>query len=271
MEAGIELSLDMFEKASQATPYIAKLSPAGTHHLQDLNEAGGISAVMKELAAKGLIDGSAVTITGPMQERMAQARTLNPDVIRSVDNPYRKTGGIAILGGNLVPDGAVVKESAVSEDMLIFSGPARVFDSEEQATEALLSKQVKDGDVVVIRYEGPQGGPGMREMLSPTAIIAGMGLKVALLTDGRFSGVTRGACIGHMGPEAAEGGPVALLKDGDIVSIDIPGRSLLVDVGDAEMAARRAAWIKPQPKITNGYLARYARMVQPAKHGAVVR
>ena len=271
LEAGIELPMEQFEAASRTTPYITKLSPAGRHYLQDLDEAGGISAVMKELSTRGVIDATAQTVTGPLRDRLQNAAITRPEVIRSVDDPYRKTGGIAILHGNLAPDCAVVKESAVDEDMLVCKGPARIFDSEEEATEALLAKKIKDGDVVVIRYEGPQGGPGMREMLTPTAIIAGMGLKVALLTDGRFSGVTRGACIGHICPEAAQGGPIALLQDGDIVDIDIPGRSLRVAISDAELAARKKAWIKPAPKVTSGYLARYAKMVQSAKYGAIVR
>ncbi|MCC8194315.1 MAG: dihydroxy-acid dehydratase [Deltaproteobacteria bacterium] len=270
-EAGIELPLELFEEISKKAPYITKMSPAGQHHLQDLGEAGGISAVMKELAKKGLIDESALTVTGPLKDRLADAAVTRPDVIRGVDDPYRKTGGIAILYGNLAPECAVVKESAVAEDMLTFKGPARVFDSEEEATQALLAHSIKDGDVVVIRYEGPQGGPGMREMLSPTAIIAGMGLKVALITDGRFSGVTRGACIGHICPEAAKGGPIALLRDGDLVAIDIPGRSLQAEISDAEMAERKKRWVQPAPKVTSGYLARYAKMVQSAKYGAIVR
>ena len=270
-EAGIELPLELFEEISKKAPYITKMSPAGQHHLQDLGEAGGISAVMKELSKKGLIDETVMTVTGPLKNRLADAPITRPDVIRTVEDPYRKTGGIAILYGNLAPECAVVKESAVAEDMLTFKGPAKVFDSEEEATAALLAHKVKDGDVVVIRYEGPQGGPGMREMLSPTAIIAGMGLKVALITDGRFSGVTRGACIGHICPEAAKGGPIALLRDGDIVDIDIPGRSLKANVSEAEMAERKKAWVQPEPKVTSGYLARYARMVQSAKYGAIVR
>ncbi len=270
-EAGIELPLALFEEISKKAPYITKMSPAGNHYLQDLGEAGGIPAVMKELTKKNLIDETALTVTGPLKDRLADAAITRPDVIRTVDNPYRKTGGIAILYGNMAPECAVVKESAVAEDMLVFKGPARVFDSEEEATEALLGHAIKDGDVVVIRYEGPQGGPGMREMLSPTAIIAGMGLKVALLTDGRFSGVTRGACIGHICPEAAKGGPIALLRDGDMVDIDIPGRKLHVAVSDAELAERRKSWVQPAPKVTTGYLARYAKMVQSAKYGAVVR
>ncbi len=271
LEAGIELPLVLFEAASQKTPYITKLSPAGQHHLQDLNEAGGISAVMKELQSRRLIDGNALTVTGPLKDRLASASIAMRDVIRRADAPYRKAGGNAILGGHHAPGNAVVKESAVAEDMLTFKGPAKVFDSEEEATEALLAKKVANGDVVVIRYEGPKGGPGMREMLSPTAIIAGMGLKVALLTDGRFSGVTRGACIGHIGPEAADGGPIALLRDGDIIDIDIPGRRLNVVVSDEELASRKAVWVRPPAKVTEGYLARYAVLVQPAKFGAVVR
>jgi dihydroxy-acid dehydratase len=235
-----------------------------------LNEAGGISAVMKELSKKGLIDESALTVTGPLQDRLAQAKITRPEVIRTVEDPYRPTGGIAVLGGNLAPEGAVAKESAVAEDMLRFTGPARVFDSEEAATEALLGKRIQDGDVVIIRYEGPRGGPGMREMLSPTALIAGMGLKVALITDGRFSGVTRGACIGHVCPEAAEGGPLALLQDGDVVEIDIPGRSLRVCLEGGELADREKRWVKPAPKAVSGYLARYARMVRSARYGAAL-
>jgi dihydroxy-acid dehydratase len=271
VEAGLELPLELFESISLKTPYIAKLSPAGQHYLLDLGEAGGIPAVMKELSKKGLIDESVLTVTGPLKQRLAQAAVTRPEVIRSVADPYRNTGGIAILGGNLAPECAVVKESAVAENMLRFKGPARVFDSEEEATEALLDKRIKDGDVVVIRYEGPQGGPGMREMLTPTALISGMGLNVALLTDGRFSGVTRGACIGHICPEAAEGGPIALLREGDVIDIDIPARSLRADISAQEMDARRTAWVKPAPKVTSGYLARYAGMVRSARYGAVVR
>jgi len=270
-EAGIELPLELFDAISAKTPYITKLSPGGTHHLQDLNEAGGIPAVMKELSKLGLIDPTALTVTGTVADRIATAAIERPDVIRSVEAPYRKTGGIAILRGNLAPDGAVVKESAVAEDMLKFTGKARVFDSEDEAIEAIIGKKIKDGEVVVIRYEGPQGGPGMREMLNPTAVITGMGLKVALLTDGRFSGATRGACIGHIAPEAAAGGPIGLLKEGDTIIIDIPGRVLKVDLTDEELAARRAAWKKPAPKVTSGYLARYAKLVTSANTGAVLK
>jgi dihydroxy-acid dehydratase len=270
-EAGISLPLALFEKISAITPYISKLSPGGTHHLQDLNEAGGISAVIKEIAKLGVIHTEALTVTGPLSARIENAEIKRSDVIHSVENPYRSRGGIAVLSGNLAPDCAVVKESAVVEDMLTFSGPARVFNSEEAAIEAIMAKQIVDGNVVVIRYEGPKGGPGMREMLNPTAIIAGMGLRVALLTDGRFSGATRGACIGHVSPEAMEGGPIALINDGDMITINIPDRILRVELSDAELAARKAAWVQPEPKVTTGYLARYARMVTSANLGAVLK
>lgn len=270
-EAGIELPLSLFDSISGRTPYITKLSPGGTHHLQDLNEAGGIAAVMKELAKVGVIHEDAVTISGTVADRIEQADIQYPDIIKSVEAPYRNKGGIAILTGNLAPDGAVVKESAVAEDMLTFEGKARVFNSEDEAIEAIIGKQINNGDVVVIRYEGPKGGPGMREMLNPTAIIAGMGLKVALLTDGRFSGATRGACIGHISPEAMVGGPIALITEGDIITIDIPGRKLNVKVGVEELAKRKAAWVQPQPKVTSGYLARYAKLVTSANTGAVLK
>ncbi|MGI6091500.1 MAG: dihydroxy-acid dehydratase [Veillonellaceae bacterium] len=270
-ESGLELPLELFDAISAKTPYITKLSPGGTHHLQDLNEAGGISAVMKELSKAGLIHTEALTVSGTVADRIKNAEITRSDVIKAIDNPYRKTGGIAILKGNLAPDTAVVKESAVTEDMLVFEGPARVFDSEEEAIDAIIGKQVKDGDVVIIRYEGPKGGPGMREMLNPTAVITGMGLRVALLTDGRFSGATRGACIGHVSPEAMDGGPIGLLKEGDIVSIDIPGRKLNVALSDDELAARKAAWVKPEPKVKTGYLARYAKLVSSANTGAVLK
>ena len=270
-EAGIELPLPLFDQISAKTPYITKLSPSGTHHMQDLNEAGGISAVMKELSKLGRIHTEALTVTGTVGEKIKAAATLRPEVIKTVDAPYRKTGGLAILNGNLAPDGAVVKESAVKEDMLVFEGIARVFNSEEEAIEAIIGKKIKDGDVVIIRYEGPKGGPGMKEMLNPTAIIVGMGLKVALLTDGRFSGATQGACIGHVSPEAMEGGPIALVEEGDIISIDIPGRKLEVKVSDDDMTKRKAAWIQPAPKVTTGYLARYAKLVTSANTGAVLK
>ena len=270
-EAGIDLPLSLFDEISAKTPYITKLSPGGLHHLQDLNDAGGISAVIKELAKRGVIHTDAITITGTMAERIENAVIRSSEVIKTVEEPYRNKGGIAILKGNLALDGAVVKESAVTEDMLVFEGKAKVFDSEEAAIEAILARKVFDGDVVVIRYEGPKGGPGMREMLNPTAIIAGMGLKVALLTDGRFSGATRGACIGHVSPEAMEGGNIALVENGDTIFIDIPNRILEVKVSSEELAQRKANWKMPLPKVTSGYLARYARMVTSASTGAVLK
>lgn len=270
-EAGIDLPLSLFDEISAKTPYITKLSPGGFHHLQDLNDAGGISAVIKELAKRGVIHTDAITITGTMAERIENAVIRSSEVIKTVEEPYRNKGGIAILKGNLALDGAVVKESAVTEDMLVFEGKAKVFDSEEATIEAILARKVFDGDVVVIRYEGPKGGPGMREMLNPTAVIAGMGLKVALLTDGRFSGATRGACIGHVSPEAMEGGNIALVENGDTIFIDIPNRILEVKVSSEELAQRKANWKMPLPKVTSGYLARYARMVTSASTGAVLK
>lgn len=269
-EAGISLPAQLFDEISAKTPYITKLSPAGTHHMQDLEEAGGISAVMHELSKKNLIHLDALTVTGTIGDRIKDAQILRPDVIRTVDNPYRKTGGIAILKGNLCPDNAVVKESAVQEDMLVYKGTAKCFNSEEEAIEAITGGKIKDGDVVVIRYEGPKGGPGMREMLNPTAVIAGMGLKVALITDGRFSGATRGACIGHVSPEAMAGGPIAYVEDGDIIDIDIPARKLNVLISDDEMAKRKAAWVRPEPKVKTGYLSRYAKLTTSANTGAVL-
>ena len=270
-EAGLELPLTLFEEMSAKTPYITKMSPSGNHYIQDLNEAGGMPAVMKELTKRNLIHTDALTVEGTVAERLANAKITRSDVIRSVDDPYRNTGGIAILYGNLAPDSAVVKESAVKDDMLVFTGPAKVYDSEDEAIDAIIGKQVQDGDVVVIRYEGPKGGPGMKEMLNPTAVITGMGLKVALLTDGRFSGATQGACIGHISPEAADGGPIALIQNGDIIDIDIPGRKLDVKLTAEEWEKRRSEWIKPAPKVTTGYLARYARLVSSGNTGAVLK
>lgn len=270
-EAGLELPLDLFDAVSAQTPYLTKMSPGGSHHLEDLNEAGGIPAVMKELAKIGLIHETVPTVNGTMADRLKNAPIRRPDVIRSVESPYRKSGGLAVLRGNLAPDCAVIKESAVAEDMLVFEGAAQVFDSEDAAIEAIVGKKIKDGDVVVIRYEGPKGGPGMKEMLNPTAVIAGMGLKVALLTDGRFSGATRGACVGHISPEAMEGGPIGLVQNDDRILIDIPGRRLELKVDDAELARRKAAWTRPAPKVTTGYLARYAKLVTSANTGAVLR
>ena len=269
-EAGIELPLPLFDEISARTPYITKLSPGGKHHMQDLNEAGGLNAVMHELAHKNLLHLDAVTVTGLLGDRIKAAEITRPDVIKTVDAPYRNKGGIAILKGNLAPDYAVVKESAVTEDMLVYKGTAKVYDSEEAAIEAIVGGQIKDGHVVVIRYEGPKGGPGMREMLNPTAVITGMGLKVALLTDGRFSGATRGACIGHVSPEAMAGGPIALVQEGDVIDIDIPNRKLDIVISDEEMEKRRAAWVEPAPKVTKGYLSRYARLATSASKGAVL-
>lgn len=269
-EAGITIPAPLFDKISAKTPYITKLSPAGIHHMQDLDEAGGLSAVMHELSKKNLIHLDAKSVDGTIGDRIADAEITRHDVIRSVDDPYRKTGGIAILKGNLCPDYAVIKASAVQEDMLVYKGTAKCFNSEEEAIEAITHHKIVDGDVVVIRYEGPKGGPGMREMLNPTAVIAGMGLKVALITDGRFSGATRGACIGHVSPEAMAGGPIAYVKDGDIIDIDIPGRKLNVLISDEEMAKRKAAWVKPEPKVKTGYLSRYAKLTTSANTGAVL-
>ena len=270
-EAGIELPAPLFDEISRRTPYLTKLSPAGKHHMQDLNEAGGLSAVMKELSRKGLIHLDALTVTGTVAERIKNAKIVRPDVIRTVDDPYRKQGGLAILQGNLAPDYAVVKASAVAEDMLVYKGTAKCFSSEESGVNAIMAGEIHDGDVVVIRYEGPKGGPGMQEMLNPTAVITGMGLKVALITDGRFSGASQGACIGHISPEAMAGGPIALIEDGDIISIDIPNRSLRLEVSDDELARRKAAWKKPEPKIKTGYLARYAKLTTSASTGAVLQ
>jgi len=273
-EAGIKLPLEKFDEISHHTPYLTKLSPGGTHHMIDLNEAGGISAVMHELAKHGLIHENCLTVTGKtIGETIANAEITRPDVIKTFEAPYRKTGGIAVLKGNIAPLCSVVKESAVAEEMLVHSGPARVFDSEDEAIAAICGKQIKPGDVVVIRYEGPKGGPGMREMLNPTSVLAGMGLdkEVALLTDGRFSGATRGACIGHISPEAREGGPIGLVEEGDIIEIDIPNRKLNVKVSDEELAKRKAAWVCPPPKVTSGYLARYAALVSSAAEGAVLK
>ncbi|HON58242.1 MAG TPA: dihydroxy-acid dehydratase [Smithella sp.] len=273
-EAGIQLDLDLFNTISEKTPNLCKLSPAGHHHIEDLDAAGGIQAVMKIISKIGVIDEKVITVSGKtVGGNLKDVRVLNPEVIRPLNNPYLKQGGIAILRGNLAPDGAVVKQSAVAPAMQKNEGRARVFDSEDDAIKAILGGKIKDGDIVVIRYEGPKGGPGMREMLSPTSAIVGMGLDktVALLTDGRFSGGTQGAAIGHISPEAAEGGPIALVKEGDIISIDIPAKKLNLKVSDEELAKRRKA-LKPfQPRITSGYLARYAKMVTSASTGAVFK
>ena len=269
-EAGIEIPAPLFDEISRRTPYIAKLSPAGKHHMTDLNEAGGIPAVMHELSKKGLIHEDALTVTGTVADRIKNAEVLDRNVIHSVEEPYRKEGGIAILQGNLAPDYAVVKASAVAEDMLVYEGTAKCYNSEESACKAIMEGEIKDGNVVVIRYEGPKGGPGMQEMLNPTAVITGMGLKVGLITDGRFSGASQGACIGHISPEAMAGGPIALIEDGDVISIDIPSRKLELKVSDEELAKRKAEWKQPEPKIKTGYLARYAKLTTSASTGAVV-
>ena len=256
------------------TPNLCKLSPAGAHHIEDLDAAGGIQAVMKRISTLGVIDPKALTVTGKtVGENLKAANILDEDVIRPLKNPYTKEGGIAILRGNLAPDGAVVKQSAVAENMLVNEGPARVFDSEDEAIQAILGGRIKPGDIVIIRYEGPKGGPGMREMLGPTSVIAGMGLDttVALLTDGRFSGGTRGAAIGHISPEAAEGGPIGLVKEGDIIAIDIPKKKITLKVSPDEMKKRKKAFKPLPPSITTGYLGRYARLVTSASTGAVFK
>jgi dihydroxy-acid dehydratase len=273
-EAGIDLDLDIFNDISRKTPNICYLSPAGPHHVEDLDEAGGIQAVMKEISARGVIDLEALTVTGKkVKENLKKAAIKNRTVIRPVDEPYSKEGGIAILRGNLAPDGAVVKQSAVAPDMMKNEGRARVFDSEDDAIEAILGGLIKGGDVVVIRYEGPKGGPGMREMLAPTSAIVGMGLdkSVALLTDGRFSGGTRGAAIGHISPEAAECGPIGLIEEGDIIEIDIPGKKIELKVDAMELDRRKKAFTPKEPLIKTGYLGRYAKMVTSASTGAVFK
>jgi dihydroxy-acid dehydratase len=273
-EAQIGLSLDLFNEISTKTPHLCSMSPGGPHHLEDLDAAGGVPAVMKVLMAAGLVDGSALTATGAtVADNLAAVKVLDESVIRPMANPYHAQGGIAILRGNLAPDGGVVKQSAVDPQMLVNEGGARVFEAEEDATRAILDGKIKPGDIVVIRYEGPKGGPGMREMLTPTSAIAGMGLdkEVALLTDGRFSGGTRGAAIGHISPEAAEGGPIALVQEGDRIRIDIPAKTLTLLVGDAELAKRREAWRPPEPRIKHGYAARYSRMVSSGSQGAVCK
>ncbi|PKN51530.1 MAG: dihydroxy-acid dehydratase [Deltaproteobacteria bacterium HGW-Deltaproteobacteria-13] len=273
-EAGIKLDLNLFNHISAKTPNICKLSPAGHHHIEDLDSAGGIQAVMKVISTLGVIDEKTITVTGKnVGANLKTARVLNTDVIRTLKNAYSQQGGIAVLRGNLAPDGAVVKQSAVAAAMQKNEGKARVFECEDDAIAAILGGKIKGGDIVVIRYEGPKGGPGMREMLSPTSAIVGMGLDktVALLTDGRFSGGTQGAAIGHISPEAAEGGPIALVKEGDIIAIDIPAKKLNLKVSNEELAKRRKA-LKPfKPRITTGYLARYAKMVTSASTGAIFK
>jgi len=269
-EAGIELSLKVFDDISEKTPHLCNMSPGGPHHLQDLHQAGGIPALMSELNRKGLMHQDVLTATGKLLgENLKGKKVMNPEIIRPIENPYHATGGLAVLFGNLAPEGAVVKRSAVDDSMLRHRGPARVFDSEEEALKTILEGRVQKGDVVVIRYEGPRGGPGMREMLAPTSAIVGIGRDrdVALLTDGRFSGGSRGAAIGHISPEAAEGGPIAAVREGDLIEIDIPGKKLDLLVSEKELKKRLSEW-KPPKRELKGYLKRYARLVQSASKGA---
>jgi len=272
-EAGVAFDLEGANEISAKTPNLCKLAPAGPHHVEDLDAAGGVQAVMKELARKGLLHLDLPTVSGrTVGENLQLAANRNPEVIRPIETPYSKTGGIAVLKGNLAPDACVVKRSAVDPAMQRFTGKAVVFDSEDASIEAIYAGRVKAGDVVVIRYEGPKGGPGMREMLSPTSAIVGMGLgkEVALITDGRFSGATRGACIGHVSPEAAAGGPIAFVRDGDRIDIDMHAGTISVDVSADEFLERRKTWQPPEPKIKTGYLARYAKLVTSANRGAVL-
>lgn len=273
-EAGVTLSLDMANEFSAKTPNLCHLAPAGDTFMEDLDRAGGVWAVMAELDKKHLLDTGVLTATGKtLGENIAGVKNLNPEIIRPIDNAYSQTGGIAVLKGNLAPDGCVVKQSAVAPEMMRHDGPARVFECEDDAIAAITAGKIREGDVIVIRYEGPKGGPGMREMLNPTSAIAGMGLDktVALITDGRFSGATRGASIGHVAPEAALGGNIALVKEGDTISIDIPAHSIKLCVSDEELEARRKVWICPEPRIKTGYLARYAKMVTTAAEGATLK
>ena len=272
-EAGVELSVELANEVSSRTPNLCHLAPAGPTYMEDLNEAGGIYAVMKELTKKDLLHLDCITVTGKtVGENIESAENLNPEVIRPVENPYSQTGGLAALKGNLAPGYGIVKQSAVVPEMMVHEGPARVFDCEEDAIEAILGGSIKEGDVVVIRYEGPKGGPGMREMLNPTSAIAGMGLgsTVALITDGRFSGASRGASIGHVSPEAAMGGPIALVEEGDRIEINIPEHRLNLKVSDEVLEERRKNWKPREPKVTSGYLARYASLVTSADRGAVL-
>jgi dihydroxy-acid dehydratase len=273
-EADVALDLNMINAISEKTPHICSLSPGGAHHIQDLNRAGGISAVMKTLSAAGLINADCLTATGrTIAENTADTQTLDPEVIRPMDRPYHHQGGLAVLYGNLAPEGCVVKQSAVLEEMMRHEGPARIFDSEEAATEAIMEGRIRKGDIIVVRYEGPMGGPGMREMLTPTSAIAGMGLDahVALITDGRFSGGSRGAAIGHISPEAAQGGPIAIINEGDRIAIDIPAKTITLLVSEETINQRLGRWRAPEPKIRHGYMARYAQQVASASKGAIVR
>lgn len=273
-EAGVDIDLDLFNQISDQTPHLCKLSPAGGHHIEDFHRAGGVQALMNELNKGGLLNTGCLTVTGQtVGENISKYPVLDHEVIRPLDNPHSPTGGLAILFGNLAPEGAVVKKGAVAEEMIQHEGPARVFNSEEEAVEAILSNKILPGDVIVIRYEGPRGGPGMREMLTPTSAVAGMGLdkEVALITDGRFSGATRGASIGHVSPEAAAGGTIALVEEGDLIRIDIPANRLELLVEEEELSRRRALWTSPEPRIKSGYMKRYAEMVQSASSGAIFR
>ena len=272
-EAGVEIDLDKANAISAQTPNLCHLAPAGDTYIEDLDRAGGVLAVMKELTKKNLLDTSLMTCTGKtIAENLEGVENRDPAIIRPLENPYSQSGGIAVLKGNLAPDGCVVKQSAVAPEMMVHQGPARVYNSEEEAIADIYAKKIHPGDVVVIRYEGPKGGPGMREMLNPTSAICGMGLgeSVALITDGRFSGATRGASIGHVSPEAAAGGPIALVEEGDLISIDIPNCSIRLGVPEEELQRRKAAWVCPEPKVKTGYLARYAKMVTSADKGAIL-
>jgi dihydroxy-acid dehydratase len=274
LETGLTLDLEGLNAISAKTPHLCKLSPAGTDYVEDLDRAGGVSAVMGELAGADLLKGTALTVSGAsVGELAAAAMNLNKEVIRPISDPHSKEGGLAVLFGNLAPDGCVVKQGAVSKEMMLHEGPARIFESEEEATEEIMAGHINKGDVVVIRYEGPKGSPGMREMLTPTSALSGMGIDshVALITDGRFSGATKGAAIGHISPEAMEGGPIAIIQPGDTVIIDIPNKTITLKVPGEEIKARLDAWEQPAPRITTGYMARYARGVSSASKGAVFR
>jgi dihydroxy-acid dehydratase len=273
-EAGVDIPLELINEVSKKTPHLCSLSPGGKDHIEDLDAAGGIQAVMKELSDNNMIDTSLVTVTGKtIEENLEKVQVKYPDVIRPINDPYHKEGGLAVLFGNLATEGCVVKQSAVLPEMMTHQGPARVFDCEEDASSAIMERQINPGDVIVIRYEGPAGGPGMREMLTPTSAIAGMGLddRCALITDGRFSGGTKGASIGHVSPEAAQGGLIALVHEGDQIRIDIPNKAIELLVPQDELARRKADWKKPEPKIKKGYMARYARMVTSAGNGAIFK
>jgi dihydroxy-acid dehydratase len=273
-EAKVNINLNLINEISTVTPHLCSLSPGGKYHIENLNQAGGIGAVVKELSRLNLIHNECMTVTGKtIGDNITDVQTLDKDIIRPVENPYHNYGGLAVLFGNLAPDGCVVKQSAVCDDMLCHEGPARVFDSEEEASQTILEGNIKKGDIIVIRYEGPSGGPGMREMLTPTSVIAGMKLDshVALITDGRFSGGTKGASIGHVSPEAMHGGPIAIVQEGDLISIDIPGKKITLKVAEEKIKDRFALWSPPEPKISHGYISRYSRMVSSADKGAIVK